>query len=683
MTHLHRLQGIFLGLVCMSLYTMMKTTLGQFQLLPDYDYVVDTVSGPWTMPEARICSDSSPLMVLVMSAQSNFERRRAIRETWANGHSNVYFLIGQPCPYPPAQRLDEGGCTVDVNKTSLFSSNYTYASQLRMEHNRLLKEQDQHRDLLFSSAKESYRSLPSKLKRGYEFVAESCPRTVKWILKADDDFYVRIRSLSKFIEDSSASSLDPTVPTVMGKFVWWEDPVLREGKNAELEYQKGEYPKYATGSYGHVVSRPIAEFVAKNQDTLHDYQGEDTSLGIWLHEQKSLNEPIKWILAAQQGDITNLRLEQKLNETEGFSYPYERLKSRFDGVGDCMQQKFYVIGHDIEPNEMRRCYNKDDDVKRFRKIYNKTDVTVVVMSHRSNFDRRKAIRDTWAKGHSANVRFFVGQGCPIPRDQRLWLKCELLCSVKHARRWSVLKSLFPCQLQQNETHTKFMAREEKMLKEEQEEYNDIIFTPNYESYRGIVPKVKEAYNWAVKNTKSDWILKADDDMYVRVELLSRFLSRFSAEKPTVVGKINDMSGVWRDGKWAELDYKPDYYPKWAQGAAGHAVSRPVAEYISKNRETLHNYQGEDVSIGIWLDESPMKDNVDWQNSKLLQMENGCTDSIAVVIGHEMTPERQKECHAELKGADYIDFDAEEAKLNYDFGSSDNMDPNESEYSLDY
>lgn len=39
-------------------------------------------------------------------------------------------------------------------------------------------------------------------------------------------------------------------------------------------------PAFPMGSAGHVVSRPIAEYVSMYQDLLFDYQGEDVSLGM-------------------------------------------------------------------------------------------------------------------------------------------------------------------------------------------------------------------------------------------------------------------------------------------------------------------------------------------------------------------------------------------------------------------
>jgi hypothetical protein len=48
--------------------------------------------------------------------------------------------------------------------------------------------------------------------------------------------------------------------------------VTRTGKWAELDYKPGDYPMFPLGSFGHIVSRPIAEYIAGQNLVLHDYQ---------------------------------------------------------------------------------------------------------------------------------------------------------------------------------------------------------------------------------------------------------------------------------------------------------------------------------------------------------------------------------------------------------------------------
>ena len=68
-------------------------------------------------------------------------------------------------------------------------------------------------------------------------------------------------------------------------------------------------------------------------------------------------------------------------------------------------------------------------------------------------------------------------------------------------------------------------------------------------------------------------------------------------------------------KWAEDKYKPSMYPPFPHGSRGHIVGRAIAEYVACNQDELINYQGEDVSLGIWIDESPFKMHVQWHTHR--------------------------------------------------------------------
>uniref|UniRef100_K1RHJ1 Hexosyltransferase n=1 Tax=Magallana gigas TaxID=29159 RepID=K1RHJ1_MAGGI len=57
--------------------------------------------------------------------------------------------------------------------------------------------------------------------------------------------------------------------------------------------------------------------------------------------------------------------------------------------------------------------------------------------------------------------------------------------------------------------------------------------------------------------------------------------------------------VQKFGKWADFVYSADVYPAFACGS-GNVVNRNVHEWIAKNADYLHEYQGEDVSMGIWM-----------------------------------------------------------------------------------
>ena len=53
------------------------------------------------------------------------------------------------------------------------------------------------------------------------------------------------------------------------------------------------------------------------------------------------------------------------------------------------------------------------------------------------------------------------------------------------------------------------------------------------------------------------------------------------------------------GKWAEDEYVSVTYPPFACGS-GYVLGQGLVQLLSDNGRQLHAFQGEDVSLGIWL-----------------------------------------------------------------------------------
>ena len=87
-----------------------------------------------------------------------------------------------------------------------------------------------------------------------------------------------------------------------------------------------EYPPWAFGSAGYVVSQPVAQYVADHD--FYYYQGEDAGLGIWLSESPL---QVTWV------DSPELR--------------------KSEGCHD----KLYIIGHDLNVSAIRNCFAQIGD----------------------------------------------------------------------------------------------------------------------------------------------------------------------------------------------------------------------------------------------------------------------------------------------------------------------------------
>ena len=261
-------------------------------------------------------------------------------------------------------------------------------------------------------------------------------------------------------------------------------------------------------------------------------------------------------------------------------------------------------------------------------------VVILVLSRRTGFSVRQAIRQTWAKGHD-NVFFVVGASCPIPLKDRV-----------NAPYGACLRQFVSPADRQAAWNKEELATEAK-LEQELKDHADLARMPGIDSYASLPEKVKFAYDWGLVHIPAaQWFVKVDDDQLARVQELGQWLtSQLDATKPTVVGGIRRSGKVHRTGQWAETHYTKSIYPPFPIGSSGHIVSRPVAQYIATHSKELFNFQGEDVSIGIWLDESPLKDKVVWKGPDDSRMSNSgqCSNRQDFVIGHNFDEQQIREC----------------------------------------
>ena len=278
------------------------------------------------------------------------------------------------------------------------------------------------------------------------------------------------------------------------------------------------------------------------------------------------------------------------------------------------------------------------------------DVVVFCLSRRDAFSVRQTIRSTWAKGHD-NVYFVTGASCHVPPDDRL----------RGGESCARVSATAP---EKQEAWEAKREKEDALLDQEQKNYGDLAKMPGVDGYDKLPQKIKFMYEWGLAHTNATWFVKVDDDMVVRVSALQSWIATKSRSgsmdpfKPTIIGGIVNDGSVARSGKWAEKQYAPDKYPKFPIGSNGHIVNKPVATFIAQESARLLDYQGEDTSIGIWLDESPLKFELQWvdalpRNNKNTPQDgimwagsapvNKCRDARILIIGHQFGEEKMRAC----------------------------------------
>uniref|UniRef100_A0A671LF74 Hexosyltransferase n=1 Tax=Sinocyclocheilus anshuiensis TaxID=1608454 RepID=A0A671LF74_9TELE len=105
---------------------------------------------------------------------------------------------------------------------------------------------------------------------------------------------------------------------------------------------------------------------------------------------------------------------------------------------------------------------------------------------------------------------------------------------------------------------------------------------------------------SVGNTDFKLLLKTDDDCYIDVDsVLLKTERRRLSQSSLWWGNFRQNWAVDRVGKWQELEYSSPVYPAFACGS-GYVVSRDLVQWLACNAQHLKAYQGEDVSMGIWM-----------------------------------------------------------------------------------
>ena len=174
------------------------------------------------------------------------------------------------CFYGASMNFTVKNYTKDVSNEQTL-----YTEELEQEKTRLSLEMETHNDIyLAPTTTEVYRNLPLKMLQFYQYVAKL---SYDFLLKTDDDCYVNISGIMAFLDGISLFSLsDIWIGNFRVNFA-----IDKQGKWAEHNYPAVSYPPFACGS-GYILSKNIVDWIGANAKHLKLFQGEDTSLGIWL-----------------------------------------------------------------------------------------------------------------------------------------------------------------------------------------------------------------------------------------------------------------------------------------------------------------------------------------------------------------------------------------------------------------
>ena len=141
----------------------------------------------------------------------------------------------------------------------------------------------------------------------------------------------------------------------------------------------------------------------------------------------------------------------------------------------------------------------------------------------------------------------------------------------------------------------------KGLSIEQNLFHDLHLLPELQdAYTNLTTKMWMLLKWAHKNAKFDFLVKADDDSYVRLKKLATALRSLNCDDRLYWGyfmgsAIPILTGRWAETKWLQCS---NYLP-YAMGG-GYVLAKKVVDIIARYADRLKFYSNEDVTLGSWL-----------------------------------------------------------------------------------
>ncbi|XP_071804986.1 beta-1,3-galactosyltransferase 6-like isoform X1 [Asterias amurensis] len=138
------------------------------------------------------------------------------------------------------------------------------------------------------------------------------------------------------------------------------------------------------------------------------------------------------------------------------------------------------------------------------------------------------------------------------------------------------------------------------LESEQKQYNDLLLLPDLkDSFNSLTSKLIKMMVWLDQNVDFKYLLKVDDDSFVRLDAMLHEL-RSKSRVRLYWGFFDGRAHVHKNGKYAEADWVLcDRYIPFAVGG-GYVLSNDLVNFVATNAPLLKKYHAEDVSLGSWL-----------------------------------------------------------------------------------
>ena len=143
------------------------------------------------------------------------------------------------------------------------------------------------------------------------------------------------------------------------------------------------------------------------------------------------------------------------------------------------------------------------------------------------------------------------------------------------------------------------------LQDEISQHDDFFRLRHTDTYDRLSDKTVMWFSAAVTSVEADFYMKVDDDVYLRIPALGRFLVSHRLSRALYFGcmktgpVLSNPRLKWHEPEWWRFGENGNKYFRHCSGQI-YGVSRLVAQYIHDHSSILHRYANEDVSVGSWV-----------------------------------------------------------------------------------
>ncbi|XP_061370021.1 hydroxyproline O-galactosyltransferase GALT2-like [Gastrolobium bilobum] len=143
-----------------------------------------------------------------------------------------------------------------------------------------------------------------------------------------------------------------------------------------------------------------------------------------------------------------------------------------------------------------------------------------------------------------------------------------------------------------------------VLRKEAAYFGDIIILPFMDRYELVVLKTMAICEFGIQNVTAAYVMKCDDDTFIRVDTVLKEIEAVPPEKSLYMGNLNLLHRPLRNGKWAVTyeEWPEEVYPPYANGPA-YIISKDIVNFVTSQHKDrkLRLFKMEDVSMGMWVE----------------------------------------------------------------------------------